>query len=241
MPKLIDLTGKTFNRLTVLKRAEENKGGKPAWVCQCECGNIVTVAGGHLRSGHTQSCGCIQKEKARQTNFKDIAGQRFGKLIALRNTGSNEHGSAMWECKCDCGNILTVRGMDLRNGHTKSCGCISSFGEEKITKLLQDANLNYEIQKTFPSCKFEDTQALAKFDFYVNNKYLIEYDGKQHFSFTSCGWDNEDNFNKIIAHDKYKNNWCIINDIPLIRIPYTQYNNLCIQDLLLETTKFRVN
>ena len=146
----------------------------------------------------------------------------------------------MWKCQCDCGNIITVRGADLWNGHTKSCGCISSFGEEKITTILKNANIPFVIQKTFNNCRFPDTNALAKFDFYVNDSYLIEYDGKQHFSYTSCGWDNESNYNKIIEHDKYKNDWCIINDIPLIRIPYTQYDTLNLNDLLSETTKFRI-
>ena len=62
MPKLIDLTGKTFNRLTVLKRAEKNTStNRPQWECKCSCGNpnIIIVAGNHLRTGHTQSCGCL--------------------------------------------------------------------------------------------------------------------------------------------------------------------------------------
>lgn len=62
MSKLIDLTGKTFNRLAVIERAENAKSGLPRWKCQCSCGNIKIVQGGHLRTKHTQSCGCIHKE-----------------------------------------------------------------------------------------------------------------------------------------------------------------------------------
>lgn len=83
MPKLIDLTGQRFGRLTVLERAEKNKGGAAAWVCQCDCGNQTIVASNHLRDGHTQSCGCIKREKVGLLNFKDITGQRFGRLIVL--------------------------------------------------------------------------------------------------------------------------------------------------------------
>ena len=59
--KFIDLTGKKFGRLTVL-RASGNRGIQPLFTCQCECGNICEVRGDKLRSGKTKSCGCIQRE-----------------------------------------------------------------------------------------------------------------------------------------------------------------------------------
>ena len=61
MGKFVDLTGQRFGRLVVLKRAE-NKGERPMWLCECECGNIKTVRGCDLKNGHTQSCGCLHKE-----------------------------------------------------------------------------------------------------------------------------------------------------------------------------------
>ena len=238
MGKFIDLTGQKYGKLTILKKSEQRtSGGRIQWECECECGNKILATGDHLRSGHTKSCGCLQKQIAREINFKDISNQRFGKLIAIANEKSNSQGAAIWKCKCDCGNIIYVRGMDLRNGHTTSCGCSISKGEEKITKILLDNGIKYTIQQTFDSCKFINTNALAKFDFYVNNEYLIEYDGKQHFDFIS--WNNNKDIT-IQERDAYKNQWCKDNNIPLIRIPYTRYNDLCIEDLLLETTKYRV-
>lgn len=66
-----NLIGKKFSRLTVLRRADINgDGGKAKWICQCDCGNIVEVTGDHLVSGHTQSCGCLQKELASIANTK---------------------------------------------------------------------------------------------------------------------------------------------------------------------------
>ena len=70
-------------------------------------------------------------------------------------------------------------------------------------------------------------------DFYVNNKYLIEYDGKQHFQDEGL-FDYE----KIHQHDLIKSQWCKNNNIQLIRIPYTRYEELCLEDLLLETSNF---
>ena len=72
-----------------------------------------------------------------------------------------------------------------------------------------------------------------------NNSYLIEYDGLQHFQ--PCeNFVDEEQFQKGQKRDFYKNQWCKDNNIPLIRIPYTHYDNLCIEDLLLETSKYRV-
>ena len=62
MGKLIDLTGQRFGRLTVIKRADNTAHGEACWVCQCDCGNTVVVIGVHLRSHHTKSCGCLQKQ-----------------------------------------------------------------------------------------------------------------------------------------------------------------------------------
>lgn len=53
----------------------------------------------------------------------DITNQKFGKLTVIERENNNRHGQAMWLCKCECGNTKVVNGRDLRNGHTKSCGC----------------------------------------------------------------------------------------------------------------------
>ena len=126
-----------------------------------------------------------------------------------------------------------MRGDYLKSGHTTSCGCIKSKGEEKIAKLLRENNIDFIQEKQFNSCIFPNGY-LAKFDFYVTKKnYLIEYDGIQQFE--------EGNFlNANKDYDEIKNKWCKENNIPLIRIPYTHYEKLNIKDLLLETTSFLI-
>lgn len=72
-----DLTNKIFGRLTVIKQVDDYvtpSGQKKAqWLCECSCidRNQIIVVGSHLKNGNTQSCGCIQKEKAAQT-WKEI-------------------------------------------------------------------------------------------------------------------------------------------------------------------------
>ena len=59
----IDLTDRKFNRLYVEEFAYTKKG-QTYWKCVCECGNTKTINGGHLRNGHTKSCGCLSIEKS---------------------------------------------------------------------------------------------------------------------------------------------------------------------------------
>lgn len=53
-----DYTGQKIGMLTILRRADKNINNKPAWVCQCSCGNIVTLRSGVLKAGQ-KSCGCL--------------------------------------------------------------------------------------------------------------------------------------------------------------------------------------
>lgn len=70
MPKgnPIDLTGQRFGRLTVLEVSPKRARRELMWVCQCDCGNVVTVRGKCLRKGETKSCGCYNKEVSSKRN-----------------------------------------------------------------------------------------------------------------------------------------------------------------------------
>lgn len=57
-----NITGKRFGNLTVLFRVQNDKQGNSYWLCKCDCGNDFVVRGTSLRSGHTTSCGCMQKK-----------------------------------------------------------------------------------------------------------------------------------------------------------------------------------
>jgi hypothetical protein len=58
-----DLVGVRFGRLVVVSRAESVKRNS-RWLCRCDCGNEIVAYGGHLKSGATKSCGCLNREKA---------------------------------------------------------------------------------------------------------------------------------------------------------------------------------
>ena len=129
--KYHDIRGQKFGRLTVLDEPPRTKDGVlgKIWHCRCDCGNEVWVQSGLLVSGKTLSCGCLQREKASEANFKDLRGQKFGKLTVLDEPPrfkerKNASRRTLWHCKCDCGNDVWANTSSLLSGHTKSCGCI---------------------------------------------------------------------------------------------------------------------
>ena len=68
-------------------------------------------------------------------NFIDLTGQRFGRLVVIEQNGNTNAGQAKWRCVCDCGKQTTVKGQQLRNGRTQSCGCLfSEKARERITE-----------------------------------------------------------------------------------------------------------
>lgn len=72
MAHIRDLSGKKFSRLMVVSLSDARSAtGKVAWDCVCDCGNVSKVEGEKLRSGHTQSCGCLHQETLKKgTNLR---------------------------------------------------------------------------------------------------------------------------------------------------------------------------
>jgi len=121
----IDLTGKEFDRLTVIERAETiNK--RTRWLCKCKCSKLVTVGSYDLLKGRTKSCGCLRKEKLSNEKTFDLTGQRFCSLTVLHQAESRKYNGlsngTRWVCLCDCGRTVTVLSQHLRNGIAKTCG-----------------------------------------------------------------------------------------------------------------------
>ena len=100
--KAKDITGYTTESgITVIKRVE-NKGTKPQWLCKCFCGNEFITRSDALKSGHTKSCGCLQKKKASEACI-DMTGQIIGKwkVLSKSSTSTNSR-QVKWLCECSC-------------------------------------------------------------------------------------------------------------------------------------------
>lgn len=122
----LDLAGKKFGRLKVLKEAGR-KNGNITWECLCDCGKKTICIGSELKSGHVRSCGCLQVDivKQNKNTRQDLTGQRFNRLLVLRLAGKSKSGNLRWECICDCGNKTIVDAGNLKKGHVQSCGCLN--------------------------------------------------------------------------------------------------------------------
>lgn len=93
MGKIKDLAGQRFGRLTIIKYYGKTKNRKILWLCECDCGNEIIVAGNNLKSGNTQSCGCYHSEQSAK-NFL-VHGQKHTKLYnvwcGMKSRCNNPH------------------------------------------------------------------------------------------------------------------------------------------------------
>ena len=71
----VDFTNQRFGRLIAVEKTDRRSGGHIIWKCKCDCGNETFISSGDLRSGSTQSCGCLQKE--RTSEAKTTHGQSY--------------------------------------------------------------------------------------------------------------------------------------------------------------------
>ena len=226
MPARENLIGKKFGRLTVIELSPVQKNNNTYWRCQCNCGNIKDIKSTNLKSGITKSCGCYKREQTKKTKTKDLTNQKFGYLTALyiNQELTNTKTGVSWVCQCDCGNVVNVLSNNLVKGNTKSCGCVKfSMGEKNIENILIQNNIKY-----FREYKFQDL-GLYRFDFYLpDQNRLIEFDGIQHFK--SSHW--YETLEAIQTRDQVKNNYAESHNIPLVRIPYWERDNISL-DLIL--------
>lgn len=229
--RIKDLTGQRFGRLTVLSYVPSDEKGAH-WLCQCDCGNQKVVAAKYLLKNSTKSCGCLRKEginnKAGGRKIEDLSNMKFGLLTPIKATEQRSNGSVVWLCQCDCGNMTLASARNLKLNAKTSCGCAHSVGEINISKLLQEANINY----------------IKEYDVIINNQHrrydfailtdnkvtrLIEFDGPQHDG--QCFGYFKNLTETIKIHDQEKNQWALENNIDLIRIPYYKRDDITLDDI----------
>lgn len=246
MGKFIDMTDTYLYDWHIIKKDEESNTKEIKWICQCQlCGRIKSVRGADIRKGKSTNCGCKRIENLIQRNKEnalDLTDKIFGYLQCISPTEKRQAGGkVIWKCKClKCGKEHEASTGDLLKGTVISCGCAKqSIGEFTIEEILKENNILFESQKQFENCIYEDTKRKPKFDFYVNNQYIIEYDGEQHFKCSENSFITKEKLERTQIQDKYKNTWYFKNNIPIIRIPYLlKPKDITLEDLLLETSKY---
>lgn len=231
-----DLIGTRIGKLEVIEYLGKNDSPYHQYLCKCDCGNTVIRRRDYIleaiKDNRKCDCGCVKLNK--------LVGQKFGKLTVIKYVGRNKHG-VNWLCKCDCGNFKEIRESYLLSGHTKSCGCTQSHGEERIGQLFLEHNIYYEKEKTFEGL-VSDKGFPLRLDYYLPEyNCVIEYDGIQHFALIKTGWDNEERYNLRVYHDFLKVKYCIDNNITLIKVPYTHRDTVAIEEILPQTSPFIIS
>lgn len=222
--------------------------------CECICERKIKkyIRYQNLLNGTSLSCGCLKSEKLSQRNKNNSSvkiGNIYGNLEVIEDLGYRKQyrgkNESWYKCLChNCGNNnYECNGNNLQSGAITSCGCVSSRGEEQIKNILIKNNINFVSQYSFEDLNSDNGYAL-KFDFAIlkENKisYLIEFDGRQHIFGPDAKWTQSDSLETIKRRDELKNQYCIKNNLILIRIPYTKLNNIKIEDLKIETSSFIV-
>lgn len=120
--------GETYNNIQVLADLGTKDKGR-IFLCKCLlCGKEYEVWSKHI--GFTNAC----KECNAKSNIVNIAGRRYGRLIALEYMG-RKNGRTLWRCQCDCGNETITGYSNLINGITRSCGCLEEENRLANMKL----------------------------------------------------------------------------------------------------------
>lgn len=123
MSALKDITGQKFGRLLVVSRAPNNSANQAVWNCQCDCGNVATVASAKLLFGTTKSCGCHKTDVLKSRGASDLVGASFDGFMVVEKIAGGKN--SRWKCICDCGKEFSALRTCISSGKTKSCGCKS--------------------------------------------------------------------------------------------------------------------
>ena len=185
-----------------------------------KCGYVWNTS---FSSIFSRSTGCPRCANVIKKEHKQFVDRVLSINTSVSIIGEYDGMSNKILCKCNtCGNEWNA---DPR-GLVKGCGCPqckASKGELKISNWLRERNINFIKEYTFHDCV--DARVLP-FDFYLPDyNSVIEYDGIQHF-FPFSHFGGKEKFDYQKNHDNIKTQYCIDSNIKLIRIPYTEYNNI---------------
>ena len=208
------------NGYTLLDREYKNAHEKLHMICPN--GHDYKAEYWSFHQGHRCSCESVQHGVKHQEEYIRKKLLEYG--FELIGEYVNAYTQMKLKClKCGEINKLHWHSIDCCNVRCNNCkDNINSYGELRIKEFLKLNNIDYTEQKTFEECK--DIRKLP-FDFYLNEfNIAIEYDGEQHYKkcFNMTDEDFEDRKNK----DNIKTQFCMDNNIYLIRIPYWDFDNI---------------
>lgn len=173
-----DITGNKYGKLTAISFFK-TINGHAYWDFKCDCGKVKIFCGSDVCSAKIKNCGC---------KF-DLSGEKFGKLTVIKKDQIKNKKNSYWICNCDCGITKSIARPSLISGDIISCGCAKTYHEKLLTDIIDDifSETEFIVESHFcPEWLYNnDTKGQQHIDIAVLNnegvKFLIEYDGKQHF------------------------------------------------------------
>lgn len=211
-----------------------NDLGKQQWYGKIRCkkhGIFETTKNNYVDNNYgCWRCGVEQRAK-KHTLSKDTVKKDFEenlkeneeliKICQKKDNNGWNHWYATLLCK-KCNTMFEISKSHHKAG--KGCPkCSSSKGESKIRKYLINNNIDFSEQYRFKDCKYK---LQLPFDFYIPSLNLaIEYQGEQHYKPIEV-FGGEEAFKKQQRNDKIKKEYCQKNNIKLLEIPYTEYDNI---------------
>ena len=220
---MIDMSNQIYKNWKILQRAEppahiKNKSASVWWLCECiNCKNQKVLNGTEIRSNKSGACKCKNKTNSEHqltTNkIKNEIGNKYGKLL-VKSFAYVKNSHAYWNCECECGKQVIVKGNALRTQAIQSCGCQRSRKEAEISIILNNKNIIYQREYSFEDLK---DKGKLRFDFAIFNQDnkligLIEYQGQQHYEPNNIFSRN----GLLQKHDNMKLDYCKKHNIPLL-------------------------
>jgi len=218
-----------FDISPFIKVLSEYNGGKNHIKCCCtSCNKTFETKPQDLLNGHLGHRCPVHHESRNKDpeQFQNELESVNSDIILLEKYVSTDKKIF---CKCKkCEHKWNGNPSDLLNGHGCPC-CNASRGEKMIHAYAKKHNIEYVPQYSPSECKYKYK---LRFDVYFpQQQIIVEYDGRQHFEPIER-WGGEESFRYVQIRDEIKNQYCLENNIKMVRIPYWEYNNI---DNILDT------
>jgi len=202
---------------------------------QCICGEMFhTTLANFQKNGKNQCNTCGEILRRKNLEYRAYA-YEYVKEYIESNTDckllSNKYINidTKLSLRCECGKEYEVSFYCFKNNYQRKCSVCSgkSLGEIRIRTYLENQDINYKSQHRIDDCRHINT---LPFDFVIleNNSdilYLIEYQGLQHYEAIEY-WGGEENLLYVQNNDRIKREYCKVNNIELIVIPYWDFENI---------------
>ena len=214
-----NLIGNKYGYLTVTDIDSDRSHSQTHWICECDCGNYVSVRGASLKNGHTRSCGCIGHGR----EMDDLIGKRFGRLVVVEFDHMDKYYSSHWVCRCDCGSEIVVSRGNLVKGRAKSCGCYKRDLQRELKTIHGESqsrlhNIWENMKQRCGNEKNTNYQSYGKRGIRVCDEWIDDYESFRDWALAN-GYSDELTLDRRNNDDIYSPDNCRWTD------RYTQMNN----------------